>query len=207
MSLSMPLACRVLLPVLSLAGVALAGCTQQPVSVQAEQYYRLTITRDSGAPIDGALGGTLEVERFLADGLLSDRAIAYARAGEPDVLHQYRYHFWSDPPTRMLQQATADYLRSARVASSVVMPELRVQADYSLICHVRRLEQVVGSPSRVLVGLEFALRRNRDGELVLQDSYQVTRTVEDASVGAAVGAMSVAVQEILAALLDDITRT
>lgn len=184
----------------------LAGCAQQPVSVQEEQFHRLSIAPPSGALPARVLDGSLEVERFLADGLVTDRAIAYARAEDPDVLHQYRYHFWSDTPTRMLQHATADYLRSAGVAGSVVTPELRVQASYSLLCHIRRLEHLIGSPSRVFVELECALRRNGDGEILLLESYREARTVESANIAQATGAMSAAFQAILAALLEDVTR-
>lgn len=184
----------------------LAGCAGQPVSVPQEQFHRLNIAPAARPRPTPALNGPLEVERFLADGVLGDRAIAYVRAGDPDVLRQDRYHFWSDAPTRMLQQATAEYLRSAGVAGSVVTPEWRVSASYSLFCRIRQLEYVVGSPWRVVVDLEYALRRNVDDELLLLENYRISRTVAEGTVGSATGAMSLAIQDILAALLDDLTR-
>ncbi|MDX1434347.1 MAG: ABC-type transport auxiliary lipoprotein family protein, partial [Gammaproteobacteria bacterium] len=154
----------------------LAGCAQQPVSVQEEQFYRLTVAPPAARPPPPVIDGVLEVERFLANGLLTDRAVAYARADAPDVLHQYRYHFWSDTPTRMLQLATVDYLRTARVAGGVVTPELRMDPRWVVSGRLLRFERIVdGSEARVALELDLALRDVEADALLFHETYRDER--------------------------------
>lgn len=180
----------------------LAGCGQQS-KVPQDSFYRLTAPA-SLAPSATGLDGVLVVSRFLADGLLSERPLVYARPASPEKLQQYNYHFWVESPARMLQELTVDYLRKAAAAPMVVTPELRAAAAYELIGKIKRLEQVRGDDPRAVVSLEFGLYRIKDGSLILLRSYDKSVALNGDDVSAAAAAMSDAVSEVLANLVRDI---
>jgi ABC-type uncharacterized transport system auxiliary subunit len=151
------------------------------------------------------LEGTLEVQRFDADGVLQDRAIVYAASTAPDVLFQHRYQFWTDTPSRMLQDVAVNYLRSMGIALQIVTPEHRIQPNYTLSGNIKRMEHLVGESPAVSVEIEFGLRRESDGTMLWLDDYRVSKEVASDDVALATVAISEAVAEILAALLEDIS--
>jgi ABC-type uncharacterized transport system auxiliary subunit len=188
---------------LTLAAVAaLAGCAQQ--KIPQDSFYRLSNSASvspAGAPLDG----TLVVPRFLSDGLLSERPVVFALNNSPQRLQQYNYHFWVESPSRMIQELTVDYLRKANLAPRVVTPEFRTPGDYELTGKIKRFEQVQGRPPRAVVTLEFGLYRVRDGHLLHLESYEKSIPLNDEDVSRATVAMGVAVQQILAGLVQDIS--
>lgn len=184
----------------------LAGCGGQGVPVPTDRFHRLTV----GAPVSvyqtPQLAGTLEVERFDADGVLQHRAIVFVEHESPNVLHQYQYQLWSDPPTRMLQSATVEYLRATHIAEQVVKAGQRSEPTFVLTGDIKKLEHVVGNSSSISVELEFALQDHKAGDLVWMKTYTVRKDVLDGSVAAATRAISEAVQEILSSLSMDLAR-
>lgn len=188
-----------------LAGT-LTGCGGEGVAVPSDRFHRLPVEVPAKVYESPRLAGTLEVERFNAAGVLQDRAIIFVEHENPNVMHQYHYQLWSDPPTRMLQTATVDYLRAANLADQVVKSGLRVVPRYTLTGEIKRLEHVVGNSSSVIVELEFGLRQHENGNQVWVRRYTVNRTVGDDSVAAATRAIGAAVEEILGELTADLAR-
>ena len=184
----------------------LAGCGGQGVPVPSDRFHRLNVGAPSKIYEDPRLDGTVEVERFEADGVLQDRAIVFVEHDNHNVLHQYQYQLWSDPPTRMLQEATVGYLRDAHLAKQVVTTGLRIEPSYTLTADVKRLEHVIGNSSSVVVELEYRLRDYRRGDLVWVKTYKVTKPAQDTSVAAATDAMGEAVDEILSNLTADLAE-
>lgn len=184
----------------------LAGCGGQGVPVPSDRFHRLIV----GAPLTvydtPRLEGTMEVERFNANGVLQERAIVFVEHDNPNVMHQYQYQLWADPPTRMLQAATVEYLRDAHLADQVVTTGLRVEPSYTLTCDIKKLEHVVGNSSSVLVELEYRLRDYQRGDLVWVRTYRVEKATRDPSVASATEAIEEAVDEILASLTADLAR-
>lgn len=174
--------------------IALAGCAQAPVP--ADRFYRLLppVARALERP---ALPGTLVVKRFSADGLLAQRAVVYADSAAPGVLYQYRYHFWADAPTALLQDLTVQALREARVAHEVVRPDLGVDARYILSGRVRRLEHLLGDAPAVVVSLELAITAADQGAPIVLGDHQLSLPLAEPGVDAAVQAISEAVGRIL----------
>ncbi len=191
---------RILLPLL----VVLSGCAT-PGVVPQDSYYRMG-DPESVAPAKEMLKGILVVPRFLADGLAGERHVIYVHANSPQVLRQYNYHYWSESPTRMIQERTVEYLRRARIADTVVTPEFRAAADYQLTGKIKRLEQIRGSAPRVVVSLEFGLYRVRDNRLLHLETYVQELNIDGDHVGRATSAMSEAVLMILSRLSDDLSR-
>lgn len=182
----------------------LYGCAP-PGALPQDSFYRMS-SLESVAPAGAVLDGTLVVPRFLADGLVGERPIIYVRANSPQVLMQYSFHFWSESPTRMLQERTVEYLRRARVAPTVVTPEFRAAADYQLTGKIRRLEQIRGSSPRAVVSLEFGLYRVRDNRLLHLDTYMQEVALDSDDVGHATSAMGSAINSILSRLTEDLSR-
>ncbi len=188
-----------------LCGV-LAGCGGQGVPVPTDRFHRLIVGAPATVYETPQLAGIVEVDRFHAAGVLQDRAIVFVEHDNPNVLHQYRYQLWADPPTRRLQMVTVDYLREAHLADQVVTTGLRIVPTYTLTGDIKKLEHIVGNSSSVVVELEFGLRKQRDGSLVWVKSYTASRTVKDDKVGSATRAISEALAEILTGLSADLVR-
>ncbi|HSS65721.1 MAG TPA: ABC-type transport auxiliary lipoprotein family protein [Gammaproteobacteria bacterium] len=191
---------RLIFPLL----VSLTGCGA-PGVVPQDSYYRMG-DPESVAPAGAMLEGTVVVPRFLADGLVSERRLIYVEENSPQVLRQYNFHFWSESPTRMIQERTVEYLRRARIAATVVTPEFRAAADYQLTGKIRRLEQIRGSQPGIVVSLEFGLYRVRDNRLLHLQNYVQEMETDGNDVGRATAAMSAAVIAILSRLTEDLSR-
>lgn len=184
--------------------ILFSGCAP-PGVVPQDSFHRISdpesVTR-AGAMLDGIL----VVPRFLANGLVSERPIIYVQANSPQVLKQYNYHFWSESPTRMIQEKTVEYLRRAGIAPMVVTPEFRAAADYQLTGKILRLEQARGASPRVVVSLEFGLYRVRNNRLLHLQTYLQEVALEGDDVGRASSAMGFAVMKILGRLTEDLSR-
>lgn len=182
---------------------ALVGCSQQP-PLPPDNFYRIytrTPTVNHDTP---RYEGVLVVRQFLADGLVSERSVVYGEQEKDNPLKQYTYHFWTQSPTRMLQELVVPYLRRGNVASQVVTPEIRVDYTLELAGKVKRLEQIRGSTSKVIVELEFGLSQPREGSLLWVQSYLVEVECEDDSIVSAVDAFNEAVSNIYTQLVEDI---
>lgn len=174
---------------------ALSGCAQAPVP--ADRFYRLLPPAPQALGQRPALPGTLLVKRFTADGLLGQRALVYAHGAAPGVLYQYRYHFWADAPTALLQDLTVQALRAARAAAAVVTPEMGVDARYVLMGRVRRLEQLLGDAPAVAVSLELSIIDAERGAPIVIGDHALTLPLAESGVDAAAQAISEAVGQIL----------
>ena len=137
----------------------LAGCAEQGAPVPSDRFHRLIVGAPTTVYDSPRLAGTMEVDRFRANSILQDRPIIFVERDNPNVMRQYDYQLWADPPTRMLQMVTVDYLRQTRLADRVVATGLRIVPTYTLIGDIKKLEQVLGNSSSILVELEFGLRR------------------------------------------------
>jgi ABC-type uncharacterized transport system auxiliary subunit len=182
--------------------VMLAACAAQ-APVPQDKYYRLQAIPAFQPLSSPVLSGVLEIERFTADGLTAGRPIVYVDAADPNQLREYHYHFWTQAPTIMLRDELVTYLRQAGVATNVVTPEMRLEADYALGGRIRLLEQVIGSKKGTAMELEISLRNPRDGQLLFLKSYR--HDVEQSTVGvAAVDSLNEALNIIYADILADL---
>ncbi len=184
-----------------LAALLVSACTQP--ELPKDNFYRLQIdqAQDQGQIL---FRGGIEIERFVADGLIADRPIVYSENGNPNQVRQYHYHMWTEPPVAMLRDQLVDYLRQAKVSDKVVTPELRGNARYALIGKIRRLEKIAGKNPRAVLSLELALLEDRTGKLIFLETYRVEQTAASDGVGDAVIALNQALSEIFARFVADL---
>lgn len=184
--------------------IGLGACGSAPPAPE-DHYYRLQATYAGGAPIANPLNGTLEVARFVADGLTSERGLVYSDAANPNSVHAYHYHFWTKPPTVLLRDELVKFLREAKVAKAVVTPEVRVAADYVLTGKIEHLEQLRGKRERTLLELELAVRGAADGKLLFLKTYRQENAAA-AGVGAAVDSLNTALSIVYADFVADLAK-
>ncbi len=146
---------RLGLLVLALAG--LTGCLGSAPPVPRDHYYRVLVAPPTqgdasrsasgqsasrqSASRQSAIGimfpGVLSVAPLEADGLLRERPLLFSATGRAHEMQQHDYHYWMDPPPKMLQAQLVDYLRASGLAKAVVTPGLRVRPDYEIMSKER----------------------------------------------------------------------
>jgi len=181
----------------------MAGCaTQAPVP--SDKYYRLQAVFADATSSAPKFAGTFEIERFTADGLTAGRPIVYVEAGDPNQLREYNYHFWTQAPTVMLRDELVTYLRTAKIAESVVIPEMRLDPKFVMTGRIRKLEQVLGTSNGTRLEIEIAIRRIDDGKLLFLKSYNQETAQTSPGVASAVDALNKSLNVIFSDLLQDL---
>ena len=175
-----------------------AACASAP-PVPEDQFYRLRVAQPSKPAAKPLFPGTIEVDRFVADGLTAGRPIVYSEAGKPFQVKEFHYHFWTQPPTVMLRDELVSYLRQAKVSTTVVTPEMRVPADFVLTGKITRLEKIVGPPPKAVLELELGLRKAAGGKLIFFNTYRKESPSDGSGVDAAVHSLN----KSLSAIYDD----
>ncbi len=190
---------------LSLAGLLAACAGQEP---PPDHFYRVDVPAATEPLARPLFSGLVEVAPMIADGLVSDRAVVYLYADEPQEVRQYTYRFWNTPPAVLVQEQLIRFLRSARVADRVVSTDLRLPADISVEGRVRRFEQVFsGKDVRVVIDLELAVIRGKDQGLMLLKDYRAERSAQDDTLPAATTAAGEGLADIFTRLLTDLRST
>ncbi len=196
---------------LALVLLGLSGCLGSAPPVPRDHYYRVLVA----PPTQGAdarptpavmFPGVVSVAQLEADGLLRERPLLYSASGQAHEMQQHDYHYWMDPPPRMLQIQLVDYLRHSGLAQAVITPELRLRPDYEVSGRIRRLERLLGGgPPRVIAEIELAMVESARKQLIVIETYAAEVPSADASVEASVLALNQALAEIFERFLADAT--
>ncbi len=210
---------RLGLLVLALAG--LTGCLGSAPPVPRDHYYRVLVAPPTqGAASRSAAGqsasrpsatgimfpGVLSVAPLDADGLLRERPLLYSATGRAHEMQQHDYHYWMDPPPKMLQAQLVDYLRASGLAKAVITPELRVRPDYEITGRLKRFERLLGGgPTRVVAEVELALVETAPKQLLVVETYSAEVVAGNDSVEASVRALAQALTGIFERFLADAT--
>jgi ABC-type uncharacterized transport system auxiliary subunit len=194
--------------ILTLAAFGLSACFGSAPPVPRDHFYRIVAPTPDQVEKHIAYKGIMAVNRLEAEGLLRERPMLFSASGRPHEVQQHDYHYWSDPPTRMVQEALVGYLRRAGLADTVIGQDLRIQADYEVAGRIIRLERLLGGgPPRVVAEINLSLLDRGTEELLLTRSYTVELPSADASVDASVVAFNQAIDDILARFLADARRS
>lgn len=183
--------------------VLLAACAPQ-APVPQDRFYRLQAVVASAPMTTPVLNGTLEIDRFTADGITAGRPIVYVEDQQPNQLQEYHYHFWTQAPTIMLRDELVTYLRAVNFAENVVTPEMRLKPDFVMTGRIRRLEQVRTASESAVIEIEIVVRRPDDGKLMFLKSYRHEAEQKSSGVAGAVSALSEGLNIVFADLLTDL---
>jgi len=184
--------------------VMLAACGSV-APVPEDQFYRLKVQTPSKAG-KVLFPGTLEIDRFVADGLTAGRPIVYSEAGKAYQVKEFHYHFWTQPPTVMLRDELVSYLRARKVADLVVTPEMRGNPDYLLTGKIKQLEKIVGSPPKTVLEIELGLRMAGGGKILFLQSYRMEAVSDGSGVDAAVKSLNTTLTAIYKKFVDDLSK-
>ena len=182
----------------------LAACGS-PAPVPEDQYYRLKVQAPSQAG-KVLFPGTLEIDRFVADGLTAGRPIVYSESGKTYQVKEFHYHFWTQPPTVMLRDELVTYLRARKVSDVIVTPEMRANPDYILTGKIIRLEKIVGQPPKAMLEVELSLRRPSGGKIIFLNTYRMETQSDGAGVSAAVQSLNTSLTAIYKNFVDDLSK-
>ncbi|RMD62466.1 MAG: ABC transporter [Alphaproteobacteria bacterium] len=186
--------------------LALGGCGTAP-PIPRDHFYRLAIDTTTVRTSPSPVPGIVSVNAMKADGLLRERPVLYSTSGGPHEMQQHDYHYWTEPPPRMLQGFLVDYLRASGFAEAVVTPELRIRPDYQISGRIKRFERLLGGKTpRIAAVLELAMIEAHSNRLVVVGTYAAERAVRDDSVESSVYAFNEAVSDILARFVADASR-
>lgn len=192
---------------LTAAALALGGCQSAADRPPIDRFYRISVDMPAMPP-GPELPGTILVDRLDADGLMRERPVIYSTDSGGVSLAQHEYDYWLEPPARLLQTELVRYLRSARVARSVVTPELRVASQYEVIGTVRRFERLIGGRThRVAVELELALVDRAGDRPRVVETYAAEIVCPDDTVDGSIHAFNEAIAAIFAEFLHDIRQS
>ena len=196
---AMPMRSKITAALFVLLLAACAGPAAPP-----DAFYRI----EPGAPAQHfakpLLPGVLEVSRFAADGVVTERAVAFSR-GDGGPLGHYKYDLWSEPPGLALQDRLGHYLTVAGLADRVVTPELQALPDWIVRGKLRRFEQITGD-NRAEIALELSVVGARNGALVLLETYTARIDAGSERIEDAVTALNKGVSDIFARFLADLGR-
>lgn len=187
-------------------GLLAAACGGAP-PVPEDNFYRLQAVYAADPLAVKALPGTIEVDRFVADGLTSERPIVYSNSGSPNQVKAYHYDFWIKPPTVMLRDELVSFLRAAQISDSVVTPEMRVSAEYALTGKIKHLEQVImKSGYRTILEIELGLRKPGTGKLLFLETYRLENDATGPGVAAAVDSLNIALSIVYSDFVSSISK-
>ncbi len=184
---------------------SVAACGSAP-PVPEDNYFRLQAVFVGQPATTKLFDGTIEIDRFVADGLTSERSIVYSERAKSSQVKAYHYQFWIKPPTVMLRDELVSYLREAKIADAIVTPEMRIDAKYALTGKIRHLEQVRGEANRGLLELELGLRDPRNGKLLFLKSYRADNQAAGGDVADAVDALNTGISIVYADFLADLKK-
>ena len=190
---------------MALLAVGLLAACGSAERVPEDKFYRLIAAKPSPVP-KKLFPGTLEVDRFVANGLTAGRPIVYSEAQKPYQVKEFHYHFWTQPPTVMLREELVSYLRQAKISDAVVTPEMRVPPDYVLTGKIKRLEKIIGTPPKAVLELELGLKKASGGKLIFLDTYRIETASENTGVDDAVNSLNTSLSTIYANFVADLSK-
>lgn len=185
---------RALAPALGGLLVTLA-CAAGPAP--PDHFYRLEAGDPHRTFDPPPFPGTIEVRRFRSDAVVAERRMLVRRDGASPEIELEAYHWWTDSPPSAVQVELARFLRAARAADRVVLPEARVRPEYVVSGRILRLERIAGTvPPRVEVEVELSLVRESDRVLLVSETYLEEAEAGSSGVGEAAAAFGRALTRI-----------
>lgn len=149
---------------------------------------------------------SLAVERFRANGIYKDRAIALLQ-DDGVSLNQSKYHYWNDSPEILLQERFVEHALKQGIAGTVTS-DISSDAEYVVMGRILRFERtrIASATHAVTIGLDLAVRRARSGrEILYQEQLNFTQTMDDGEMPSAINLFSVGLDQLFTQFIEKAT--
>lgn len=168
-----------------------------------ETFYQLAPVIQQRPP-DPQACGTVLVGRLGTQGFAAGRAIVFRERADSLEIQRYNYHFWSDPPAFMIQDAVTRSLRAAGSVRYVITPVERASADWIVPGSLVRLEHFPNSsPAQVVLELELGIVAANTRRTLFLEHYLEKEPAAGNGVDEAVEAFNRALERSLARFQED----
>ncbi len=142
----------------------LLGACGRQAPVPPDQFYRLPLAQPAVVLNSPIVAESVLVNVLQSDGVHRERAIVYTEHAEGIRLQQHHYHFWLEPPPRLLQRHLVRYLRVVGFSPMVRSEGQLASGGLIVGGRILRFErELVGGSVRAVVGLELRLLREGSG--------------------------------------------
>lgn len=138
-----------------------------------EHYYSLPDNGPGFKFRSPMLRGVLGISPIDADGIRSDRRMLFKKSNSPLELRLHHFRFWTDSPTKLVQQKITDYFRGMGLANKVIRYNPGNKVDYLLHGRLLKFERYVDTKSnedKVLVSIELSISKESTGQLVVSNT-------------------------------------
>jgi ABC-type uncharacterized transport system auxiliary subunit len=152
------------------------------------------------------LEGTLGVPPLQGSAIYRERYVLYAEATTPQRLGRHHYHYWVDPPLKLVRRHLVDYLRQRQVATLVAGDDLDVRAEVEIRLQLRAFERILSADGSVRVRAAFdaQVRRRGQREPLLLARYAGEELAQGDGVSASVAAFERVLERLYGELLRDL---
>jgi len=194
--------------VLALSSLTLlTGCSGK---MRYPNYYRLNLPVPPDPPAPENAKATVAIREFSAPAYLRRGAIVFKSS--PESVGFYAYHRWAVDPCEFVTDSVRDRLSAAGLFAHVKLYDGRPDAEYLLSGRLEKLEEIdYQGGVKVEVAISAQMIRLDTGETVWSKAVSKVGDVDKMDVHDVVSAMSstmdLAIQELLAPLSVEVTRS
>jgi ABC-type uncharacterized transport system auxiliary subunit len=182
----------------------MASCGFSAGPIPADHYYRLpeAVAKKLNQPV---------VESFLlnpvkVEGLYHERSILYVQRAAPLEVQRYHYHYWVEPPAKLVRKYMQKYLSAAGISRNLLLNVSSYSADIEADITIVNFERIVAQGgAQILVGLQIEIKYNKDSTRVSSHYYSAKVTAKSSSLHATVEAFGQALNKIMHAFVNDLT--
>ena len=180
----------------------LTACSLGGGEIPADHYYRLpeipAVEKQSN------LFNSILIKHVQVDGLYHERTILYIEKNTPLEVKRYHYHYWVEPPAKLIQKYMASYLTHASIAEQITTDALFDRADVEITPQVLNFERIIdGGDIRILVTMQIDVRFSKNKKM-LSKKYQSDIKLADNSMHATAKGFGQALEGILASVVQDL---
>ena len=186
-----------------ISSMIIVSCGISGSQVPSDHYYRLPapqVAEKFNTNISQILIRPVKVE-----GLYHERSILYVEQDTPLEVKRYHYHYWVEPPAKLVQKHLQNYLQQSTLAKVVTTIPGHEPASIEIIPTVVGFERLVQKGKiQNLVAIHFHISFSGDDSQPWSKDYQVITDSESASMHDSAKGIGQALDQIMARLVSDL---
>ena len=180
-----------------------AGFSSSPIP--EDHFYRLPEVTPATVLNTALIKGTLGVASLTSNGLYRERSLLYINQLQPLELHQYHYYYWTDTPTRLIQENFLSFLRISGLGNKIIRFEPGADADAWISGKLLRFERILDqNNAKVMVAIELQFFVKDKQQAQFNKEYVVTMPTQNLSMYSTVEAFGGALRRIYHEFIEDL---